>query len=150
MYNYPYPRPMVTTDIVLFRESVKVMKLLLIERANEPFKGCWAFPGGFVDENEDLESAAHRELQEETGLTGMELRQCCTVGTPGRDPRGHTISVVYTGSCPLEHSEVTAADDAAKAAWFPLDTLPKLAFDHAAILAQVRSELTQEKHDGTE
>ncbi len=150
MYTYPYPRPMVTTDVVLFRNNDTAPEVLLIQRAQEPFAGQWAFPGGFVEENEDLEMAARRELEEETGLSGVTLFQYRTVGTPGRDPRGHTISVVYAGTCPMEQSAVKGADDAAEAAWFSLDTLPELAFDHAEILAGMQEHQSQEGHDESE
>ncbi len=150
MYEYSHPRPMVTTDVVLFRNHEDTPEVLLIKRAKEPFAGQWAFPGGFVDEGEDLEAAALRELQEETGLTAVTLFQYRTVGTPGRDPRGHTISVVYAGMCPLEDSAVTGGDDAAEAAWFPLGDLPELAFDHAEILATMRHGNLEELDDESE
>lgn len=150
MYTYSHPRPMVTTDIVLFRRNDGIPEVLLIQRARDPFAGCWAFPGGFVDEHEDLEAAARRELAEETGLTGVTLFQYRTVGTPGRDPRGHTISVVYAGSCPMAQSAVQGGDDAARAAWFPLDDVPELAFDHGAILAGMRQEKLEEEDDESE
>lgn len=150
MYTYRHPRPMVTTDVVVFRSNDGVPEVLLIQRANEPFAGRWAFPGGFVDENEDLEAAAHRELAEETGLEGLTLFQFQAVGTPGRDPRGHTISIVFAATCPKAQSAVAGADDAAAAAWFSLDSLPELAFDHADILARMRFHETEDTHDESE
>ena len=150
MYTYPYPRPMVTVDIIVLRRGSRGTEILLIQRANEPFRGCWAFPGGFVDENEDLEAAAYRELREETGLTGLTLMQCRAVGTPGRDPRGHTISVVYVAKCLAGQRDAVAGDDAAALGWFPLHTLPDLAFDHADILNQIDKRTLEEDPDESE
>jgi 8-oxo-dGTP diphosphatase len=104
-------------------------EVLLIKRANEPFRGKWALPGGFVDKDEPLEDAAVRELKEETGLSNILLTQMHTFGNPGRDPRGHTVSVVFVGYLPLA-AEAKAGDDAAEVDWFSLDKLPELAFDH--------------------
>lgn len=150
MYSYSHPRPMVTTDIVVLRHGTDGPEILLIQRANEPFRGAWALPGGFVDEHEDLEAAALRELQEETGLTGLTLKQLCAVGTPGRDPRGHTISVVYVAACPTHRSEAIAGDDAAAARWYSINALPELAFDHAAILADVAVHTVEDDEDESE
>lgn len=150
MYTYKHPRPMVTVDTVVLRPGTAGPEVLLIQRANDPFKGHWALPGGFVDEHEDLEAAAHRELQEETGLTGLSMNQLRAVGTPGRDPRGHTISVVYVAACPAHPCGVLAGDDAAAARWFPLDDLPSLAFDHTEILANVRVQTVEEMYDESE
>lgn len=150
MYSYSHPRPMVTTDIVVLRQGDAGPEILLIQRARDPFAGRWALPGGFVDENEDLEDAARRELREETGLTGLRLSQLCTVGTPGRDPRGHTISVVYVAACPTPMSGVHAGDDAAEARWFSLGALPELAFDHAAILKSVNVWTDEDTDDESE
>ena len=108
--------------------------LLLVQRGQEPFAGHWALPGGFVDYGEDIEAAVHREVQEETGLTGLPLRQFRTFGAPGRDPRGHTVSVVYVAELVGEPPRVTGGDDAAAAAWFDVDELPPLAFDHDQIV----------------
>ena len=150
MHQYPYPRPMVTTDVVVLRKNRDTPEILLIQRGKDPFAGSWAFPGGFVNENEDLEAAARRELQEETGLSGLTLFQFQAVGTPGRDPRGHTISVVFVATCPMENSDVEAADDAAAATWFPLDDLPELAFDHSEILTRMRFDDTEDSDDESE
>ena len=132
-YTYEYARPSVTVDVILFNEKEE---LLLIKRGGEPFKGSWAFPGGFVDENEDLEPAARRKLLEETCLKAGELKQVGTFGKPGRDPRGHTISVVYKGQV-LDPESLKAADDAVEAKWFSLEALPELAFDHKEIIEGV-------------
>ena len=150
MYTYTHPRPAVTVDIVVLRQSDSGPEILLIQRADDPFKGRWAFPGGFVDEDEDLEVAARRELQEETGLTSLVLSQLCAVGTPGRDPRGHTVSVIYVAACPAPDSSVVAGDDAATAQWFSLDSLPELAFDHEDILRHVRVRTEENVYDESE
>jgi tRNA (cytidine/uridine-2'-O-)-methyltransferase len=133
-YCYDYPRPALTVDIVLFHRHEDRFEVLLIKRAGEPFKGRWAFPGGFVDEDESLENAAARELREETGLTGIRLEQVGAFGDPGRDPRGHTVSVVFAAMLE-ERALVEAADDASDAKWHPALAPPNLAFDHEKILS---------------
>lgn len=132
-YEYPFPRPAVTVDIVIFRLNDHVPEVLLIERANPPYRGQWALPGGFVDKDEPLDHAAARELQEETGLKNILLTQMHTFGDPGRDPRGHTVSVVYVGYLP-EGLVAKAGDDAAAVKWFLPDKLPPMAFDHGHII----------------
>lgn len=132
-YTYDYPRPCVTTDCLIFRKIDSKWSLLFIERGNEPFKGCWALPGGFLEMDEDLVTCAARELQEETGLTGISLQQLCAFGEPNRDPRHRTISIAFWGVDNTERQAV-GSDDAAQAQWFALDKLPKLAFDHALII----------------
>ena len=138
-FTYKYPRPCVTTDCLIFRKINGVWHVLLIERGNEPFKGCWALPGGFLEMEEDLDTCAARELQEETGMTGIELHQLYAFGAPNRDPRHRTISVAYWG---IDNSERQAvgSDDAAEARWFALDKLPSLAFDHEQILQKALSD----------
>jgi 8-oxo-dGTP diphosphatase len=138
-FTYKYPRPCVTTDNLIFKKIDGNWHLLLIERGNEPFKGCWALPGGFLEMEEDLDTCAARELQEETGLTGIELHQLYAFGAPNRDPRHRTISVAYWG---VDNSERQAvgSDDAAEARWFTLDNLPSLAFDHELILQKALSD----------
>lgn len=139
-YCYDYPRPAVTVDVAAVCRAVDGWQVLLIRRRHDPFRGRWALPGGFVDIDEDLVDAARRELQEETGLAAGDLRQLVTVGTPGRDPRGRTISVVYLMVC--ERTEaLVAGDDADRAEWFDLDAPPPLAFDHAELLATIASHL---------
>lgn len=133
-YTYNYPKPSVTTDCIIIRKVVDNNQVLLIKRRDNPFAGKWALPGGFVEDDEDLEDGAIRELKEETGLTNVELHQFRTYGTPGRDPRGHTISVVYYGIIKNNSIEMTAGDDAEEAAWFDINHLPPLAFDHDQIL----------------
>lgn len=123
----------VTTDAIIFRKAGTGHEILFIKRKNEPFKGQWAIPGGFVDEGEDLPDAARRELREETGLEVGELEQLGAFGKPGRDPRQHTVSVAYVGFA-KENAIAIAADDAAEAKWFSVKVLPELAFDHADIV----------------
>ena len=131
-YTYDYPRPALTVDGLIFRTSSEI-EILLIQRKFEPFKNHWALPGGFVEMDEDLVDAAHRELEEETGITGLELQQLQTFGKPGRDPRGRVVSVVFWGKC-IDDSNLSAGDDAKEAQWFAVSKLPKLAFDHEEIL----------------
>ena len=123
----------VTVDNVILCKKESKFRLVLVKRKNEPFKDKWALPGGFVEQDEDLPEAAKRELQEETGLVVEKNEQVGTFGKPGRDPRGRTISIVYLS---LIHGEdqLHADDDAAEAAWFDIDNLPELAFDHSEIV----------------
>jgi len=138
-YTYEYPRPAVTTDIILIAEEKDCNYILLIERKFDPFKGCWALPGGFVEMDEDLDTACLRELKEETGIEGVKIKQYLTAGAVNRDPRGRTISVVYFAEL-NQRIEYTAGDDAAKAKWFNTKMLPDLAFDHQQILNKFLSE----------
>jgi 8-oxo-dGTP diphosphatase len=133
-YCYPFPRPAVTADIACFAEEGGRAYILLIQRNHAPHAGRWALPGGFVDENESLEAAAARELCEETCVTEVTLEQFGAYGDPGRDPRGHTVTVAYLARLP-RRVEATGSDDAARAEWFPVDELPPLAFDHDRIIA---------------
>ena len=110
------------------------LEVLLVQRGHEPFKGRWALPGGFVEENEDLPDGAARELEEETGLRPAVMVQIGAWGAPGRDPRGRTVSAVYLAVAAAGRDEVAGADDAAHAAWLPLNALPPLAFDHSDIV----------------
>lgn len=132
---YEYPRPMVTVDIIVLA-GVTDPEILLIQRKNAPFKNTWALPGGFLDMHEDLETAAKRELKEETGIDIQQLKQFRTYGKPGRDPRGRTITIVYTATLKAT-CNVIAMDDAKDARWFLMDNLPKLAFDHLQIIKEV-------------
>ncbi len=135
-YTYQYPRPSVTVDCVVFGLDLEAedLKVLLIQRKKDPFAGLWAFPGGFVEETETLEQSAKRELQEETGISRLYLEQLYTFGDPGRDPRGHTVTVAYYALVKLSDHAPKAADDAKAVDWFSVSKPPKLAFDHAKIL----------------
>jgi 8-oxo-dGTP diphosphatase len=133
-YVYDWPRPMVTVDAVVFDVSGETPKVLLIKRDNEPFKGCWAFPGGFVNMDEELEDAVARELAEETGLTRIKLQQLYTFGKCGRDPRGRNITVAFIGI--TKDNKIKSGDDAAEARWFDITKLPEnMAFDHNDVAA---------------
>jgi 8-oxo-dGTP diphosphatase len=121
-FTYAYPRPSVTADVVAFTMRADDLAVLLIRRKGEPFKGSWALPGGFVNENESLERAAARELDEETGLRGVKLEQLGAFGDPGRDPRGHTITVAFVTYRATE-TTLSPGDDAAEAEWQPLRAL---------------------------
>jgi 8-oxo-dGTP diphosphatase len=121
----------------------------LIQRKHAPFEGSWALPGGFVDKDEALEVAAARELVEETGLSGLTLEQVRAFGAPGRDPRAHTVSVLFVTEVDAEKAKVVAGDDAAKAEWHAWSTLKlgpddkgtPLAFDHDELLRAARAKL---------
>lgn len=133
MYTYKYPRAALTVDAIVFYYSEKTAHVLLIERGGEPFKNMWALPGGFIEMDETLEQACIRELEEETGLKVESMQQFRAYDAPKRDPRHRTISVIFFVELPCE-KQVTGSDDASNAAWFPVDKLPDLGFDHAQIL----------------
>lgn len=136
-YTYDYPHPAVTVDCVIFgKDESEELKVLLIERANPPFQGKWALPGGFVDENEPSEISAQRELEEETSVNNVNMQQFYTFSTPNRDPRGWTISIAYYAVVNITDCKVKAADDARKAEWINLSEAKNLAFDHDEILAK--------------
>ena len=134
-----------TVDIVVLIGQTLPRCILLIRRKNPPFEDQWALPGCFVDQDEDLEPAAQRELAEETGITGLKLTQLQTFGKPGRDPRGHTVSIVYLAVLDAEPDGLRAGSDAAEARWFNTDALPTLAFDHANVISVA---LKRAEHDG--
>ena len=131
-YTYKYPRPAVTADCVVMTKET-LPQVLLIQRGYQPFKGNWAFPGGFMNMDETTEQCAIRELEEETGLKVSDLQQIGAYSKVDRDPRGRTITVAYLAivDAPIA---VKGQDDAAKADWFPIDALPPLAFDHEDIM----------------
>lgn len=141
MYQYEYPHPAVTTDIVIFSIRDGVLKLLLIKRAGQPYQGKWALPGGFVQLDEDLESGAMRELEEETGLRDVYLEQLYTFGRPNRDPRERVITVAYYALIRSDQVSLTASTDAEAVGWFGLDELPPLAFDHTDIVDMAQQRL---------
>ena len=135
-FTYEYPRPAVTADCVVIAKE-KEPKVLLIQRGNEPFKGCWAFPGGFMNMDETTEQCAVRELEEETGLKVSDIQQIGAYSKVDRDPRGRTVTVAYLAV--IDKTEpVKGSDDAAKAQWFPFSDLPKLAFDHEEIMRNAK------------
>lgn len=131
----------VTVDIVVLSLQHKALHVLLIQRKNDPFKGHWAIPGGFVEDEEPLEKAASRELEEETGIKVGELYQFHTFGKPGRDPRGRMISVAYLTLIDHQAFDPKANTDAREVQWFPVDALPKLAFDHDVIIKKALTEI---------
>ena len=131
-YTYKYPRPAVTGDCIVITKEVDA-KVLLIQRADEPYKGCWAFPGGFLNMDETTEQCAIRELEEETGLKVNDVHQIGAYSKVDRDPRGRTITVAYLAIIDSPIS-VLGQDDAAKAEWWPLSAFPQLAFDHNDII----------------
>lgn len=131
-YCYKYPHPSVTADCVIFGFDGVGIKVLLIERGIEPYKGKWAFPGGFMQIDETAEECARRELEEETGLTNTSVEQFYTFSDVNRDPRERVVTVAHYALVRL--SEVRGGDDAASARWFSMDEIPGLAFDHDRIL----------------
>ena len=133
-YCYEYPHPAVTCDCIVFSEVDDRLHVLLIQRGNEPFKGCWAFPGGFMEIDETAETCAVRELQEETGLVVEEkdIVQFHTFSNVNRDPRERIVTVTFYTVQP--YCEASGGDDAACARWFPVDEVPNLAFDHDLML----------------
>ena len=134
-FVYRYPRPMLTADAVVLAKCKGRLCVLLVKRKNHPYKGYWALPGGYVNENEQALEAARRELAEETHLKQVKLRQIGFFDTPGRDPRGWTVSVVHLGYVSANKlKELRAGDDTAEVALHPLRTRIKLAFDHIDII----------------
>jgi 8-oxo-dGTP diphosphatase len=140
-HSYEFARPALTVDVVVFALDADDLKVMLIERDLAPFAGKWALPGGFVRVDESLDAAARRELAEETGLTNIFLEQLYTFGDLRRDPRERVVTVAYYALVNLAGHDVRASTDARDAAWFPLDDLPKLAFDHDRILAAAHDRL---------
>lgn len=142
MYTYKYPHPSVTTDCVIFGFDGMRLKVLLVQRGIEPFKGRWAFPGGFLKMDESAEEGALRELQEETGLRSAYVKQFYTFSAPQRDPRERVITIAHYALVKIQ--EVKGDDDAADARWFALDEVPQLAFDHDQILRKAEKALRQQ------
>ena len=141
-FTYDYPRPALTVDIVIFSVRVDNLQVLLVCRGEEPFLGMWALPGGFVHLDESLEEAAARELEEETGLRNAYLEQLYTYGDPRRDPRGWIVTVAYFALIAADQPICTeGGTDATQAAWFSINKLPKLAFDHEIILTNALRRL---------
>jgi 8-oxo-dGTP diphosphatase len=144
MPSHRKPTLSMSTDIVIFTIREERLEVLLIQRKNPPFQGSWALPGGFLEVDEDLDVCARRELEEETGVTGLELEQLHTFGAPHRDPRGRVVTVAYFTLVQAGRMKPPrAASDAANVRWFEVDNLPSLAFDHAEILSLARRRLQQ-------
>lgn len=143
-HTYDFPRPSVTSDILVFSIRDGGLQVLLIQRKIDPFRGVWAIPGGFVQMDEDIRDGARRELEEETGLAGIPLRQLGAYGDPGRDPRGRVITIAFIALVPSSDLVARGGSDAQDARWFPVDGLPPLAFDHARILADGRASLARD------
>ncbi len=147
-FCYEYERPGLTVDCVIFGLDLEnpSLNVMLVERDLEPFEGMWAIPGGFVRNGESLPGAARRELKEETGIENVFLEQLYSFGDPGRDPRGWVVSVAYFALVSPERHPLQAATDARQASWFPVNRVPRLAFDHAEILdvalKRLRGKLT--------
>lgn len=141
-YTYKYPRPAVTTDCVILTFHEERLKILLIRRGLEPFKGEWALPGGFLLMDESAEEGALRELREETGVTGCRIKQFHTFSAPGRDPRERVITIAFYAL--MQWQRATGADDAAFADWLPVDNLPPLAFDHSRIVEEALKTLRRD------
>ena len=142
-FTYDYERPAVTADCVVITEEANP-KVLLIERGNEPYKGCWAIPGGFMNMDETTGQTAIRELEEETG---MKVSRVCQIGAytkVDRDPRGRVITIAYYAL--VRKAEVRGGDDARTARWFPIQAVPQLAFDHELILRTALKRLKEDIH----
>jgi 8-oxo-dGTP diphosphatase len=146
-HTYEFPRPALTADVVALRFDGASLSVLLIERAKEPFAGCWALPGGFVDMDETVERAAARELAEETGLDGVEVEQLYTFSAPDRDPRTRAVTVAHLALVSGD-AVVSAGDDARKAAFVLVTEAKNLAFDHDRILEKALERLrTKARHE---
>lgn len=141
MYTYKYPHPAVTTDCIVFGFDGTKLNLLLINRSIEPYKGSWALPGGFMKIDETAEQGALRELQEETGVKDIYIEQMQAFTTVDRDPRERVMTIAFMAFVRQEKYEVIAGDDAAKAQWFPVKSLPQLAFDHKEIITLALDKL---------
>ncbi len=140
-----YERPSVSVDVLLFTIENNDLKIILVKRDEEPYAGVWALPGGFVKMDESLDEAAKRELSEESGVKNIYLEQLYTFGEPKRDPRTRVITVTYMALAAKADWNLRATGDVKEAAFFSVDKLPKLAFDHGEIikygLQRLRSKL---------
>ncbi|MDE6143970.1 MAG: NUDIX hydrolase [Muribaculaceae bacterium] len=142
-YHYRYPHAAITADCVIFGFNEKAMKILLIERGNEPYLGYWALPGGFMRIDETIEECASRELREETNLNNVYIDQFRVYSRVNRDPRERVVTVAFIALVKPEDYNVIAGDDAAKAMWFDENMLPPLAFDHREIILDAREYLKE-------
>ncbi len=140
-YTYDYFRPMVSADVVVLKKNSKQVSVLLIKRLNPPYKDLWALPGGFLEKDETLLDCAKRELKEETNISGIDLEQLYAFGDPGRDPRGHCVTIVYIGWVHNLQHQPKAGDDAKEVLWFSLSDLPELAFDHNKVIEMAKSKI---------
>lgn len=143
-YCYQYPRPAITTDCIVWSWEEGLLKVLLIERGGEPFKGQWALPGGFMEMDEDAATCASRELKEETGIDGTEIRQLGAFSAIDRDPRYRVVSIAYYTFVRIADCRLQAGDDAKRAEWFPVGDLPDLAFDHCEIISKALQRLKED------
>ena len=143
-WHYKYEHMSVTTDCVVFTYEEGKLKVLLVQRGGEPYKGMWAFPGGFLNMDENAEQGALRELREETGLKPSAIGQLGVFSDVDRDPRERTITIAWYAL--VKPSRVVGGDDAAMAAWFPIDGLPPLAFDHRKIFEAAMDRLRRDIH----
>lgn len=140
----PQQKIFVAADAMVFDKTGEHLKILLIKRRNDPFKGMWAFPGGFVEDDEELEDAAIRELEEETGVKLQAMKQLHAFGKVGRDPRFRTISVTHYAFVDSNDHPAKGGDDAAEAKWVNVKDITELAFDHVEILDYALQELVEE------
>lgn len=146
-YCYDHPRPAVTTDICLFTVVESDLRILLVRRGIEPFKGSWALPGGFLWEDETLNQCASRELKEETGVEGCHLEAFGTFSDPKRDPRYRVITAAYFALVPAGEHLIRSGSDADEAQWHDMGKLPPLAFDHGDIIRSARHALLRKLHN---
>ena len=145
MYTYRYPHPAVTTDCVIFGYDLREgLSVLLVQRGIDPFKGRWAFPGGFLKMDEDADTGARRELKEEIGFEASSITQFGAFTAVDRDPRERVITIAYLAL--VRKGDVQGGDDAADARWFPVTTVPPLAFDHDRILRIALERLKEQIH----
>jgi 8-oxo-dGTP diphosphatase len=140
-FCYEYARAALSADCVLFGFDGYHLYILLVERGKEPFKGQWAFPGGFMGMEETIRECALRELKEETGVVPAYLEQLHTFSQIDRDPRGRVITVAYIAMLRMDDYNLVAGDDAADAFWFKVEDAPPLSFDHDRILEKAIKRL---------
>ena len=143
-YQYKYEHPAVTTDCVIFTYEDWKLKVLLVKRGGEPYKGEWALPGGFLRSDETAREGALRELREETALEASAIGELGVFSAPDRDPRERVITIAFYAL--VKPSEVEGGDDADEAAWFSIDELPQLAFDHSDIINAALERLRRDIH----